>query len=156
MKTNKQSWFEILQAARTLSQKGPFGSADLARAAGLEDTLPSEMLKGKDAGKIGKGSTAQQIASGWLGKFVKWGYVIVTGKVQTGGPRPAFVYQVTPAGMTCAVRPGLRARLLTLIAAVDRLKELKGKGGEISAYQDLLKVANEVRPQETEGEEDGE
>lgn len=155
MKTNKQNWFEILQAARNLSEKGPFGSADLARAAGLKDTPPSEMLKGKDAGKMGKGSTAQQLAAGWLGKFVKWGYVIVTGKVETGGPRPAFVYHVTPAGMACTVRPGLKARLKSLVAAVDRMAELKGKPTEIGAWDDLLKVAAEVRPQETEDDEDG-
>lgn len=152
MKTNKQTWFEILQVARNLSQKGPFGSSDLARAAGLEDTMPSEVLKGPNAGKMGKGSTAQQIAAGWLSKFQKWGYVVVTGKIQTGGPRPAFVFQVTPAGMTCQVRAGLKDRLRLLIEAVDRLAVLKGKPTEPGAWKDLLKVVEEVRPQQEEDE----
>lgn len=154
MKTNKQSWFEILQVARNLSQKGPFGSADLARAAGLEDTMPSEVIKGPNAGKMGKGSTGQQIAAGWLSKFTKWGYVLVTGKIQTGGPRPAFVFQVTPSGMTCELRQGLKAKLKLLVEAVDRLSEVKGKPAEIGAWLDLQKVADEVRQQDAETDED--
>lgn len=154
MKTNKQNWFEILQVARTLSQKGPFGSSDLALAAGLEDTMPSEIVKGPNAGKMGKGSTAQQIAAGWLSKFTKWGYVLVTGKIQTGGPRPAFVFQVTPAGMTCQERLGLKARLKLLVDAVDRLEEVKGKAAEPGVWKDLLKIASDVRPREEETEEE--
>lgn len=155
MKTNKQNWFEILEVARTLSKKGPFGAADLGRAAGLQDTMPSEIVKGPNAGKMGKGSTAQQIAAGWLSKFQKWGYVIVTGKVDTGAPRPAFVYQVTPAGMTCEIRPGLKTRLKMLVDAVDRLAEVKGKAAEPGAWKDLVKIAAEVRPQEAEEEDEG-
>ena len=153
MKTNKQTWFEVLEVARTLSKKGAFGSADLARAAGLQDTMPSAIMKGPNEGKMGHGSTAQQIAAGWLSKFQKWGYVTVTGKVDTGAPRPAFVYQVTPAGMTCAIRPGLKARLKMLVDAVDRLVEVKGKAAEIGAFKDLVKIAAEVRPQETDEED---
>lgn len=153
MKTNKQPWFEILKAARTISKNGAdsFTAADLARAAGLEDTLPSEISRGPRMGQMGKGSTAQQIAAGWLSKFQKWKYVTVSGKLQTGAPRPAFVYSMTPEGLTCELRQGLKARLHKLIDAIKLLAEVKGKAAEPSAWKELLKVVEEVTPKE-EGE----
>lgn len=155
-KTNRQTWFEVLNFARSISGKDGFGSADLARAAGFKDTMPSEIVKGPNAGKLGQGSTAQQIAAGWLSKFQKWGYVFVAGKVDTGAPRPAFIYNVTPEGMACTVRPGLKARLKMLVKAVDLLEEVKGKAAEAGVWKDLLKVVAEVRPQGEEEEEEEE
>jgi hypothetical protein len=156
MKTNKQPWFEILKTARTLSRDGAstFTSADLARAAGLEDTMPSAIARGPNMGQMGKGSTAQQIASGWLSKFQKWGYVTVAGKIQTGAPRPAFVYAMTKDGLNCELRQGLKAKLFKLIEAVNLLKEVKGKAAEASAWKELLKVVDEVTPQESAQGED--
>jgi hypothetical protein len=150
VKTNKQPWFEILKTARDLSRNGAstFTSADLARAAGLEDTMPSAIARGPNMGQMGKGSTAQQIASGWLSKFQKWGYVTVAGKMQTGAPRPAFVYAMTKEGLTCELRQGLKARLYKLIEAVNLLREVKGKAAEPSAWKELLKVVDEVTPKE--------
>jgi hypothetical protein len=155
MKTNKQPWFEILKAARALSKNGAssFTSADLARAAELEDTVPSAIARGPRMGEMGKGSTAQQIAAGWLSKFQKWGYVVVSGKIQTGAPRPAFVYSMTKDGLTCELRQGLKARLYKLIEAVNLLAEVKGKAAEPSAWKELLKVVDEVTPQEDTKEE---
>lgn len=155
MKNEKPQWFDVLLAARTLSREGKstFTSADLARAAGLEDTAPSAIAKGPNMGQMGKGSTAQQIAAGWLSKFQKWGYVTVAGKMQTGAPRPAFVYQITPAGLSCEVRQGLKARLQKLIDAVKIMAEVKGKAAEASAWKALLKVVDEVStPEKEEGE----
>lgn len=154
MKTNKQPWFEILKTARTLSRNGSttFTAADLARAAGLEDTLPSAIARGPNMGQMGKGSTAQQIAAGWLSKFKKWGYVTVADKIQTGAPRPAFVYSMTKDGLNCELREGLKARLQKLIDAIKLLAEVKGKAAEPSAWKELLKVVDEVSPKEAEEE----
>jgi hypothetical protein len=156
MKTNKQPWFEILKSARDLSRNGAstFTAADLARAAGLEDTMPSAIERGPNMGQMGKGSTAQQIAAGWLSKFKKWGYVTVADKIQTGAPRPAFVYAMTKDGLNCELRQGLKAKLFKLIEAVKLLAEVKGKAAEASAWKELLKVVDEVQPEETTNEGD--
>ncbi len=146
MKTESKQWFEVLEAARTISKGGreTFTASSLAQAAGLQDTFPQKIVGGPNDGKMGKGSTAQQIAAAWLGKFRKWGYCEVVEKVMTGAPRPTFSWKMTPAGMTVEVREGVATKLKRLIEVSRTLEKHRGKAAEAVAWKDFLKVLNDV------------
>lgn len=146
MKTNTQTWFDILNAARTVSKGGSetFTAANLATAAGLKDTFPSEIKKGPRAGEMGKGSTAQQLAAAWLTKFRKWGYVQVSEKMETGAPRPTFSWKMTPTGLNIEIRDGIATKLEKLVEAARAFQAVKGKAGEASAWNDLVEVLDLV------------
>lgn len=150
MNLASKSWFEILKAARILSVKAPFASADLARAAGLKDTFPSVITRGNRIGEMGKGSTAEKIAAGWLSKFKKWGYAEVVEKVMTGGPKPTFAWRLTEEGMKCELKDGIRKRFDKLLEASKALRELKGKKSEPEAWKDFLSTLAEVDGKEEE------
>jgi predicted ArsR family transcriptional regulator len=83
------TWYEVLYSARRIgSQEGvekgkkvllavPFTSASLAEKTGLTPA----------------------IASAWIGKFQRWGYVVLAGKGQSTGGRPARLYELTKWGL---------------------------------------------------------
>ena len=148
MKTNSQRWFEILEAARTL--KAPFSAADLAKAAEIKDTFPSEIKSGPRMGEMGKGSTAATVAAAWLGKFRKWGYCEVLQKLETGAPRPTFAWKLTPAGMTVEPRDGIKAKFEKIVKAAQFLRDQKGKKVEPEAWRAFLKTLDEVQTKEEE------
>lgn len=80
------NWFEVLKAARRLSKRGKeITAAALAEEAGIQR---------------GEKSTETQIASAWLGKFAKWGYVkrVETPQDKLGG-RPVTFYEMTANGL---------------------------------------------------------
>lgn len=171
---NSLKWFQILEKARELSPNGSerFNAEALSNKCGFEKTKPSVIERGPRKGKMGEGSTPKQIASGWLSKFVKWGYVQVVGTTTSDGPRPANVYTVTQAGHACEVRPGLKERLQeaedhlqqaeghigqltedlqalagnlqSLLEAVQAFRDLRGKPAEGQAWKDLLKTTREL------------
>jgi hypothetical protein len=148
MKTESKKWFEILEAARTLTP--PFTAADLGKAAELKDTFPSEIKTGPRAGEIGKGSSSQQIAAAWLGKFRKWGYAEVVNKVQTGAPLPTFAWKLTENGMTCEPRDGIKLKFNKIVKAAQYLRDLKGKKSEPEAWKAFLKTLDEVQSKDEE------
>lgn len=150
MNLASKTWFEILKSARILSAKAPFASSDLAREAGLKDTFPSVITRGDRAGQMGKGSTAEKIASGWLSKFKKWGYVEVVEKVQMGNPKATYAWRVTKEGMDCELKDGIRKRFDKLLEASKALRELRGKKSEHEAWKDFLKTLAEVEGKEEE------
>jgi hypothetical protein len=81
-------WYSVLKIVRRIaSRKEVFNSTDLAQEAGIKDTEKSE---------------AHQIASAWLGKFVRWGYVVRAG--QEPGERSWRGYRLTSWG--ARFRPG--------------------------------------------------
>lgn len=147
MKTESKKWFEILEAARTL--KSPFSAADLAKAAEIKDTFPSEIKSGPRMGQMGKGSTAATVAAAWLGKFRKWGYCEVIQKLETGAPRPTFAWKLTPAGMTAEPRDGIKIKFEKIVKAAQYLRNLKGKKSEPEAWKAFLDTLDEVERKET-------
>lgn len=79
-------WYGILRAARRSAVDGQITSDVLATA------IRSET----------------RVASAWLGKFVRWGYVLRVGRRNGDGRgRPTTVYQLTSWGLR--FRPGLKA-----------------------------------------------
>jgi hypothetical protein len=100
-----KTWYDVLEAARGLhgNPKGPFTKDDLAQAAGIQD---------------GPKSLAGRIASAWLTKFVKWGYVERVGEIPGAGIRPTYQYAVTEKGLTAKYREGTDAQLSRLMDAV--------------------------------------
>jgi hypothetical protein len=151
---DSKNWFDILVAARGLSEKGPFSSSDLAKAANLQETFPSVIEKGPKAGTMGKGSTPAKIASGWLSKFKKWGYAQVIEKVQTGAPTPTFAWRLTEAGMTAVPRDGVRVKLEKLLKASNALVAAKGKKTETEAWKAFVKTLEELSGGEEERKSD--
>lgn len=130
MITNKggDGWFGILEACRSLGKGGrSFTSADLV------GSIPA-------AGDL---STKAQIASGWLGKFAKWGYLERGEPIKNEGHagRPMSTYTLTKLGLTCTERPGRLTRLLKHIRA---LKDARGTKQETALYGELFDLAQEV------------
>lgn len=122
-------WFEILEAAKKLGDD--FTGSSLGAAVGLIGT---------------KESSPTQIASAWLLKFEKWGYVQRTGTVPSGGPRPSVTWVVTKKGQECRLQESLESRFARLLSAVKGYQESIGKGqaGETTAWKKLCKIAGEV------------
>lgn len=124
-------WFQALEAARKLSPRDThhFTAAQLAAEAGIEDTEKS------------RGS---QIASAWLSKFMKWGYVNFVGKVDAGGIRQTNSYVVTKLGRECEVTEGCPGKLVRLITAVRVYEKSRKTSREEAAYRALLQVTGEM------------
>ena len=122
-----QDWFSLLTLARELSPdpKATFTAPHLAAQAGL------------------KGSEVK-IASGWLYKFRKWGYVDVVDTVRGDSIRPLNVYVVTKKGHECKPRAGRDAQLRALLDAVDALKKARGGKGEAKALEKVFALAQEI------------
>ena len=77
-------WYSVLLAARRCASRKPvFNSTDLSLEAKIEATERSE---------------AHQIASAWLGKFVRWGYAVRAG--HDPGERSWRGYSLTRWGAT--------------------------------------------------------
>lgn len=125
------SWFDVLEAARKLSPDDArnFTAHDLAVAAGIRDTTSS---------------TASQIATAWLSKFVRWKYVAVVGKVDGESGRQTSSYRLTDVGRTCEPKEGRNSRMERLLEAVRAYQKAKGGKGDAAAYAQLMKVADEV------------
>lgn len=71
-------WFDVLKAARKVGSEGKEVTAEaLAAAARIEAS----------------------VASAWLGKFVRWGYVLRTGRDTSRRGRPQTVYALTRWGL---------------------------------------------------------
>lgn len=124
------SWYRILQAACRLCQDGKteFTSHMLAREAGLH------------------GPRAGQVASAWLAKFVRWGYVSKRRKAipLPHGGRPSNAYLVTEKGRDCAPREGRVSQLHRLVGAVREFEGAKTAGRRANAWAALLSVTSEV------------
>ncbi len=122
-------WFEILQAARKLGDG--FTGSKLAETASIERT---------------EKSTSTQIASAWLLKFEKWGYVARVGLEDVGAPRPAVTWKMTEKGTACRLQESLESRFNSLLSAVRKLMEASGKGraDETAAWKKLCAVVEEV------------
>jgi hypothetical protein len=121
-------WFEILEACRKLAKNGTFTSADLVAA-----------VRFTSSGK----STPAQIASGWLGKFAKWGYLERGEPMPRQGEvgRPMTPYKMTELGETCTERPGRLTRLLKHIRAIEKARGTKDEG---PLYAELFTLADEI------------
>lgn len=118
-------WFEILVHCRKISAAKPhFTASDLAIEAGFQDTEKKIVtnLSGTEARET-LGSKKAQIASAWLAKFVKWKYMVVAGKIQTGAPRPSNLYELTKLGKECVRRDQKSLEKPMEGATVDTAKE---------------------------------
>jgi hypothetical protein len=124
-------WFRVLEAARRLSPRAShrFTAAQLAAEAGILDT---------------KKSRGSQIASAWLSKFVRWGYVDFVEKIDAGGIRPTNAYAVTQAGHDCEVTEGCPSKLSRLIGAVRAFEKARRTAKEDVAFAALIRQAEEV------------
>jgi hypothetical protein len=120
-------WFSLLTLARELSpdSKATFTAPHLAAQAGFKE---------RDV----------KIASGWLYKFRKWGYVDVVGTVQGGSIRPLNVYVVTEKGHACKPRAGRELQLRQLLEAVAAFKRARGTKVEAAALAALYKLADGI------------
>lgn len=144
-KVNPQTWFDILEVAKRLP--APFSSDDLARAAGLKATQASTIMSGPNTGKMGKGSTPQQHAAGWLSKFKKWGYVVVVDRVASSGPMPANAYQMTEEGQKVEKTMSLRQRFAILVAVLRDFIASIGESDHAEKWDNLKKTLEEVDPE---------
>lgn len=124
-------WFKALEAARKLSPRPDrhFTAAQLADEAQIADTEKS------------RGS---QIASAWLSKFVRWGYVNFVEKVDAGGIRPTNSYVVTKTGHTCEVTEGCPSKLSGLVGAVRAFEKARRTPKEEAAFAALIRQTDEV------------
>ena len=99
------SWREVLLAARKISQTtedGVFAATDLAEALEIKST---------------ERSTSTAIASAWLSKLSKWGYLLRCGKRKgsSGRGRKQTLYHLT--------RWGLRFNLSTRASSREEARE---------------------------------
>jgi hypothetical protein len=133
-------WFQILESARKLSLNGgrPFTAAALAEAAEIQGTERSQ---------------PHHLASGWLSKFVRWGYVLQDGTVpreENAGGRWIRQYRMTKFGLTCEPTGKGQAAvgLKKLVAAARSLQEAYGQKSEALAWREFLRVLEEIDPPE--------
>jgi hypothetical protein len=128
----------VLEAARKLSPDDRyfFTAARLSADLKLKDTI------NPNTGKIA--SKATQIASAWLGKFVRWGYVLRAGQVSVGRGRAATKYALTDKGRSCEQIDGKLTKLANLVKAVRAFEKARGTQVEIGAYVVLLETCNRV------------
>lgn len=123
-------WFAVLEAARVLCPTGeePFGAGALARGARIQK---------------GARSTPDQIASAWLGKFVKWGYARHAGTSQEGG-RWRRRYVLTEYGLEVEVRAGRQELCTRLVGAVRTFEAARGTRREGAAWKALLETTRKT------------
>jgi hypothetical protein len=78
-------WWTVLQAVRkaSLDGKRPFTALDVSREAKIEAT---------------ERSRPEQLASAWLGKFHRWGYVLPDGSAK-GEKRWVRTFTITEYGL---------------------------------------------------------
>src|ERR1041385_4534703 len=125
-------WFQILESARKLSLNGgrPFTAAELAEAAAIEGTERSK---------------PHHLASGWLSKFVRWGYVLQDGVVpRAEGDVGRWIrqYRMTKFGLTCEPtgKGSTAIGLRKLVAAARALQEAYGQKAEALVWREFLRV----------------
>lgn len=126
-----KDWFGILEAVRLVSKaQDPFKAEDLAREVGV-----------RSAGT----ATSKQIASAWLGKFCRWGYVerVSSGYGQSVPPPPT-TYTLTDEGRSCTKWEKTSSRLARLAAAVRAYQAARGARGEEAAFNMLVRITDEV------------
>lgn len=122
-------WFGILQACRQMG--GNFTARDLAGAAKIGST------EDKDGATVSDG---KQIASAWLSKLAKWGYVERVGTAKGDGRgRPVVIYKVTKVGMECEVTKG---RVEQLVDAIRSFGEARGTRKEEASFASLIALAD--------------
>lgn len=129
------SWFEVLESARKLSpdDSRKFTAPELAVVAGIDGT---------------KLSTASQIATAWLSKFVKWKYAVVVAKIPGEAGRVVSAYALTDAGRDCEIKAGCETHLHRLLDAVRTFQRARGQRTEGAAFTQLIKVADEAGKRE--------
>lgn len=129
---NFEGWFGILEACRKLGKNGA--------------VITSERLNDEMNFRETDEATPLQIASAWLGKFAKWGYVergeSDKSKVGLRGGRPPSTYTMSKLGNTCPDRPG---RLTRLLQHVEALRAARGTPDENQIYQDLFILADIIK-----------
>lgn len=131
---NVEGWFGILEVCRKLGKNGGiFTAADLDRVCrfkGTEDTRSS------------------QIASGWLGKFARWGYVERgepdKSRIGAAGGRPQTTYTLTDDGEKCEERPGRLTRLIRAVRAHQGACAGQQLDRIYASLQELARVCDEV------------
>jgi len=123
-------WFSVLEAVRELSKQaddGRFTAPDLAGA-----------FRGTEK------SSAAQIASAWLSKFTRWGYVAVVDRAQLGGIRPTNTYALTEEGFNLKLQPGPRQKAADLLGAVLDFRSARGTKKEAAALKRMFAAADAV------------
>lgn len=126
-------WFEILQAAKSLSKaEKAFTASELASAAAI-DNAPL--------------STREKVAYGWISKFLRWGYLRRASKIPGSQGRLVTTYKVTDSGMLCEEREGKTSQLNRLILTIMKYGAKRGTKGEEKAWEELVYVMNEVAPE---------
>lgn len=128
------TWFEVLMAAREF--KDPFTKDDLADAAGIS---------------AGPKSSPGRIASAWLTKFARWGYVRRVGEIKGAGIRPTYQYKVTEKGAAVKLREGVDTQIKRLIETIAAFKEARGTRDEARAYKDLVDLCDETEKLRSQG-----
>lgn len=128
------TWFRILESVRKISLDGArsFTAAELAAEVGFE--------------RAGT-ATEQQLASGWLSKFVRWGYVVHDGTEKPeGAPRWIRKYQITKFGKMVEPTKGgsYTVPLNRLIVAAREFEQAYGKKEEALAWRQFIQVLNEI------------
>lgn len=125
------SWFNILEEARVFSElEESFSLADLVKCLKLKP----------------------YVASAWIGKFIRWGYIERIGSTPNPGHKPCAVYRVTKKGFEAedlskktlakALRAYFRAR--KALEETRSRDEMQAKRDEWLAYQTLVKKAKEA------------
>lgn len=127
-KTQSTAWYQLLAIARDL--ESPFPATSLAEAAALAGT---------------EKSTASQIATAWLSKFVKWGYAEVVKREQGVSGRTVSFYSLTEKGVTCRLVESREVRLDRLIKAVEEFRVSVGTKSQNTKWQALIKVHDSVK-----------
>lgn len=134
-------WFSVLEVVKILSRdKASFSAPQLAEAAKIQGT---------------EKSTPEKIASGWLSKFLKWGYVKRAEVMKREGFRDAQGYTATESGLACQPKAGrnqeLNDRLQELEDSIDLLlgvindfsDKRKAREGE-AAFQAMMAMVEEI------------
>lgn len=133
MADEEPAWWKLLLVVRKISghrsgEGKVFTAADFAGAADLGAS---------------KKASAHQMASGWLSKFCKWGYVVRAGSAPGEKKKWIRLYQITKYGRECELMPGLDA----LLQAVLQVEEVRGGSGEEEAWEALMKVVRKIKPE---------
>jgi hypothetical protein len=141
-------WFKILEKARKFcpNQDSTFTVSDIEQSFKF---------------KPGDKTTTYQIASGWVGKLVKWKYVARVGSRENGDRKPIALYAITEKGRlakntsTSAGFDDLREAVRGFETARTKLRDSMGKKTqrsaieeEQSAYEALIALCNKIDEEE--------